>query len=225
MQNAPVQAIDFWGALQLVCLALFAAINLARTVSLVFCHRVNPIKIRLRKRGAMGLVELSLVLNVALWAAVVVARVLAPSVWSGRVFFGSVLWNLRLTRAIGLVLIVTAFAILVLAQIALGNAWRLGIDQENPGDLVTDGIYAFTRNPIYLFFDLYFVGTFLLHGTLFFAFSAAFTLLNLHYQIVQEERHLSALFGADYPGYCARTARYWSSSWAPFKEQVGTDVH
>jgi hypothetical protein len=67
---------------------------------------------------------------------------------------------------------------------------------------------------INLFFDLYFVGTFLLNGTMFFALSAVFTVLNLHWQTLQEERHLSRRFGADYGAYRVRTARYWTGPWA-----------
>ncbi len=48
---------------------------------------------------------------------------------------------------------------------SIGNLWRLGIDEKYPGKLVTKGIYAFTRNPIYLFFHLYFLGTFFLRDS------------------------------------------------------------
>lgn len=209
-----MRSIGFWSVFQLVCLALFFAINVGRTLSLVLRHNVNPIKLRVNKRGALGLVELSLVANVTIWATVVVLNAVAPGALSGSWLLSTILLDLGAARWVGLTLIVLAFVILVLAQVALGKAWRLGIDEENPGELVTDGIYAFTRNPIYLFFDLYLTGTFLLNGALFFALSAAFTVLNLHYQVLSEERHLSRLFGAEYAVYCSRTARYWNGPWA-----------
>jgi protein-S-isoprenylcysteine O-methyltransferase Ste14 len=169
---------------------------------------VNPIKLRANKRGAQGLVELSLFVNVNIWAAVVVVRAVAPGVFPAALLWSPVLPDSRAARYAGLVCVVSAFVILILAQITLGRSWRLGIDDENPGELVTRGIYALSRNPIYSFFDLYFLGTFLLNGTLFFALSAVFTVLNLHYQILSEEKHLASLFGADYHAYCARVARY-----------------
>jgi protein-S-isoprenylcysteine O-methyltransferase Ste14 len=200
--------MGFWSIFQLACLGLFLAINGARTVSLLVRHKVNPIKLRVNKRGALGLVELSLFVNVNLWAAAVVTWAVSPEVLSRSLLFSPVLPSLRVATYAGLVLVVLAFVVLVLAQFALGKAWRLGIDEEGPGELVTSGIYAMSRNPIYLFFDLYFLGTFLLNRTLFFAFSALFTMLNLHYQILSEERYLADLFGAHYHAYCAHTARY-----------------
>ena len=204
-----MRSIGFWGVFQLVCLALFLGITAGRTLSLLIRYRVNPIKLRVNKRGAQGLLELSLFVNVNLWAAAVVVQAVAPRLLAGSWLFGALFSVSSVSRCVGLGFVVLAFLILVLAQIALGRAWRLGIDEENPGELVTDGIYALCRNPIYLFFDMYFVGTFLLNSARFFAFSAVFTVLNLHYQILSEEQHLAKLFGSDYYAYCARTARYW----------------
>jgi protein-S-isoprenylcysteine O-methyltransferase Ste14 len=73
---------------------------------------------------------------------------------------------------------------------------------------VTTGIYFYSRNPIYLFFDLYFLGTFFINGSLFFLLTAVLGALNLHYQILQEERFLADTYGAVYKAYRARTARY-----------------
>jgi protein-S-isoprenylcysteine O-methyltransferase Ste14 len=203
-----MHSVGFWSLFQLACLGLFLAINGGRAMSLLVRHKVNPIKLRVNKRGTLGLVELSLFVNVNLWAAAVVIWSVAPEILSESLLFDPVLPSSRLARFAGLVLVVSAFVILVFAQFALGKAWRLGIDEENPGELVTGGIYALSRNPIYSFFDLYFLGTFLLNGTVFFALSAVFTVLNLHCQILSEERYLGNRFGAQYHAYCARTARY-----------------
>jgi len=204
-----MQSFGFWDVLQLAFLALFLSISGGRTISLLVRHRLNPIRLGARQKGMQGLAELALFANVNLWGAAVVVSAVAPGVFSRLWFLGALLLPVRVTRWLGLTLIVLAFVLLILGQIALGSAWRLGIDEQHPGQLVTDGIYAFTRNPIYLFFDLYFVGTFLINGALFFALSAAFTVLNLHFQVLSEERHLERLHGADYRAYCACTARYW----------------
>jgi protein-S-isoprenylcysteine O-methyltransferase Ste14 len=203
-----MQSIGFWGLFQLVGLGLFLATKAGLAVGLRVRYKVNPIKLRARKLGLQGLIELSMFAHVALWATVVVIRTVAPGVLSGSWLFSTWVLFSRAARAAGLLAVVLAFAILIPAQISLGAAWRLGIDEETPGELVTAGIYAFSRNPIYLFFDLYFLGTFLLNGTLFFGLSALFTWLNLHYQILGEERHLADLFGSDYLAYCEHTPRY-----------------
>ena len=40
-------------------------------------------------------------------------------------------------------------AITVVAQFAMGDAWRIGVDQTERTDLVTHGPFSIVRNPIY----------------------------------------------------------------------------
>lgn len=99
-------------------------------------------------------------------------------------------------------------AIFAQAMRDLGASWRLGIDEKRPGRLVTGGIYAFSRHPIYLFFNLYFLGTFLVNGTLIFLLFALLMAGTLHLQILNEEAFLLRTYGTAYRTYCLRTARY-----------------
>jgi len=105
-------------------------------------------------------------------------------------------------------MIILGLGIFLVAQATLGDSWRLGIDERHPGALVTHGIYRLSRNPLYLFFNLYFWGTFLLNGTGMFAIFAVLVTANLHYQILQEERFLAQVHGEPYRAYRARVGRY-----------------
>ncbi len=111
-------------------------------------------------------------------------------------------------KAAGALLLATAVVIYGLALWAFGNSWRLGIDRQSPGSLVTTGIFAWTRNPIYVAFDLVAVGTFLLQGRLIFLVLAAILVLMLHKMICREERFLRERYGEAYREYCARVGRY-----------------
>ncbi len=92
----------------------------------------------------------------------------------------------------------------------LGESWRLGIDRTQPGPLVTGGIYGWTRHPIYVAFDLLFVGTFLtLHRLAFLVLTLIMAPL-LHTMMRREERFLAGLYGAAYQDYCSRVGRYFS---------------
>ena len=105
------------------------------------------------------------------------------------------------------------FAAILLYGVAvrrLGKSWRLGIDRVNPGPLVTDGVYGWTRHPIYVAFDLLFVGTFLVLGRLIFLLLALAWLPLLHTFMRREERFLSHLYGESYRIYCDRVGRYFS---------------
>ena len=200
--------ITFFGGFQLLALAVFLILVVGRTVRLRFRRKVNPIALGLGSKGKLGLMEILLFAGVNLWAVAVVLCALSveqpPFAW----VCGLRLVDALPAKLLGIALILCAFVLFVLALSALGNSWRLGLDEKHPGRLVTTGIYAYSRNPIYLFFDLYFLGTLLLNGNLFFLIMAVLVALNLHYQILQEERFLSSVHGAAYEAYCARTARY-----------------
>jgi protein-S-isoprenylcysteine O-methyltransferase Ste14 len=201
-------SITFLGGFQLLALALFLILVVGRTMHLLIRAKINPITLGLGSKGKTGLMEVLLFAGVNLWAVVVVLCALSiewpPLVWTCRVR----LVDAMPAKLLGVAMILCAFTIFVLALRALGNSWRLGIDEDHPGQLVITGIYAYSRNPIYLFFDLYLLGTFLINGSLFFLLMTVLVALNLHYQILQEERFLARAHGAAYEAYCAKTARY-----------------
>lgn len=52
-------------------------------------------------------------------------------------------------NVIGLVLGIGGIALTFGAQLAMGDAWRIGVDPEERTELVTDGPFGLVRNPIY----------------------------------------------------------------------------
>jgi len=207
MRFAPTlsQLLDY---LQAACLGLFLLIVLERTVSIRLKSKVNPIRLRIGRDGVQHSIVFLLFLGVNLWAAMV----LIYALHIGHGFLPPLLGRPQIPaigiKLFGLALVLLGFAIFLLSLASLGSSWRLGIDENNPGELVTSGVYSLSRNPIYVFFDLYFAGTFLLNGALIFALLAIFIGLTLHLQILQEERFLLRVFGQEYRVYRARTGRY-----------------
>jgi protein-S-isoprenylcysteine O-methyltransferase Ste14 len=117
------------------------------------------------------------------------------------------LFDSTLGTAAGLGLTLVAALVNLLAAFALGAEWRMGV--ARPARLVTGGIYAFSRNPTYLFFGLWFWAAFLVHPTaLFLAAAVAGTLL-FHFQALAEERFLAAQFGDEYRDYRGIVSRYF----------------
>ena len=99
-------------------------------------------------------------------------------------------------------------AIFLLSAWCMKDSWRAGIPDKDKTELVTTGIYRFSRNPAFLGFDLMYIGVLLLYGNLLtFGFSV-FAIVMLHLQILQEERYLAETFGAPYQAYCRHVFRY-----------------
>lgn len=90
----------------------------------------------------------------------------------------------------------------------MGDSWRIGIDRGAPGALVTDGIFAWSRNPIYLGFELGVIGTFLIQGRLIFLVITLVLMGVLSALIRREERFLTRSYGDAYREYQSRVGRY-----------------
>ena len=98
--------------------------------------------------------------------------------------------------------------IFLISVLCMKDSWRAGVPDRDRTELVTDGIYAFSRNPAFLGFDLQYVGVLLMFCNLLTASFTVFAVSMLHLQILQEERYLTAAFGAEYLKYRHQVLRY-----------------
>ncbi len=98
--------------------------------------------------------------------------------------------------------------IFLISVLCMKDSWRAGIPGEDKTKLITDGIYAYSRNPAFLGFDLQYIGVLLMFCNLLTAAFTVFAVTMLHFQILQEERYLTAAFGAEYLEYRHRVFRY-----------------
>ena len=98
--------------------------------------------------------------------------------------------------------------IFLLSVLCMRDSWRAGIPDKDKTELVTTGIYRFSRNPAFLGFDLMYAGVLLLYGNLLTLVFSVFAIVMLHLQILQEERYLVNTFGTPYQDYCRHVSRY-----------------
>ena len=98
--------------------------------------------------------------------------------------------------------------IFLISVLCMKDSWRAGIPDRDRTELVTDGIYAFSRNPAFLGFDLQYIGVLLMFCNLLTATFTVFAVSMLHLQILQEERYLTAAFGPEYLQYRRHVLRY-----------------
>ena len=88
------------------------------------------------------------------------------------------------------------------------DSWRAGIPDKDKTELVTTGIYRYSRNPAFLGFDFMYIGVLLMYGNLLTLAFSVFAMVMLHLQILQEERYLENIFGAAYTAYKKQVFRY-----------------
>ena len=100
------------------------------------------------------------------------------------------------------------YGIFLLSVLTMRDSWRAGIPERDGTELVTGGLYAFSRNPAFLGFDLMYLRVFLLFANWLSGLCSAFAVLTLHLQILQEERYLEGVFGEPYRAYRTRVFRY-----------------
>ena len=80
-----------------------------------------------------------------------------------------------------------------------------------PEKLVTEGPYAWCRNPMYLGHFIFVLGLALLFQSLFAVALLIVTVVILQRHVIQDEKRLRELFGAGYEAYAARVKR-----WIPY---------
>jgi protein-S-isoprenylcysteine O-methyltransferase Ste14 len=109
---------------------------------------------------------------------------------------------------LGAALMLAGLGVYVAGLGAFGDSWRLGIDREKAGALVTTGIFAWSRNPIYLALNLLLFGSFAIQGRALFALLAVLVAALLHTLILREERFLESHYGDAYHTYRTHVPRY-----------------
>ncbi len=112
-------------------------------------------------------------------------------------------------RCLGVVLAVIGDVVFVISVLTMRDSWRAGVAENDKTELVTDGIYQYSRNPAFLGFDLVYIGILLMfYNTVLFEITLLVILL-LHLQIVNvEEDFLIATFGQEYVDYRKKVRRY-----------------
>lgn len=134
----------------------------------------------------------------------------------GAVQLGEVLdwprWRIPGGRVLGACLILAGIGVYAYCS---GLFSRLGrgtpVPLEPPKQLVIEGLYRFSRNPMYVAQVAYLIGLFLYRGELSLALYAAIFAVAIHASVVRtEEPELRARFGEDYVRYMQAVPRWLS---------------
>jgi len=199
--------MTFFDYLQISIGVILLGVVATKAIYLRAVTGINPIVIG-RGKGAWRIVEILSLGSLLLW----ITEATLHALHSGYDIFPQkvnvAFLNAAAVKIVGLALVSLGLITFILAFLSFGNSWRIGIDRQKPGTLVTKGIFSISRNPIYLAFDLLSFGMFLMNGTWFFLIFASLAALACHFQILREEEFLRRQYGQDFAEYCRRTARY-----------------
>jgi len=109
---------------------------------------------------------------------------------------------------VGVFFCLAGLSLLLWSLVSFGQSFRVGIDAEHPDKLITSGVFAFSRNPIYVAFALILLGQFLIFPNwILLVYLGAGTWL-FHRQVLREEDYLQKHYGREYLEYCNRVRRY-----------------
>jgi protein-S-isoprenylcysteine O-methyltransferase Ste14 len=142
----------------------------------------------------------------ALIFSVCVLRALFPSIDQ---YLGFIAWLQNSTIvALGIIMLTVSFAVVAAMHIKMDTRWRSGIDVEGPQKIMRDGLYQYTRHPMFLFVGVAQLG-------FFFAMPSIFTLIcliigwwALSRQASAEEKHLLQLFPTQYSEYSLQVRKW-----------------
>lgn len=112
-------------------------------------------------------------------------------------------------ESLGVVIAAIGIALTFLAQVTMGESWRIGVDSSESTELVTSGVFAIVRNPIFSAMVLVSIGLVMAVPTPL-AVPLPFVLflaLELQVRLV-EEPYLVQVHGARYRDWASRTGRF-----------------
>jgi protein-S-isoprenylcysteine O-methyltransferase Ste14 len=109
---------------------------------------------------------------------------------------------------IGVLFCIVGLATLLWSLISFGRSFRIGIDTDRPDALIVNGIFALSRNPIYVAFAMILFGEFLIFANWISLIYLVAAMALMHRQVLREEAYLKAHYGPAYEQYCGRVRRY-----------------
>ncbi|MDT0581501.1 methyltransferase family protein [Brumicola blandensis] len=112
-------------------------------------------------------------------------------------------------QVLGLAVGTCGILVTILSQIQMGDSWRIGVDQKETTTLITHGIYARSRNPIYFGILLFWVGLCLTFPHLLLWACALICWICIELIVRKiEEPYLIKVHGDTFDKYVSETNRY-----------------
>ena len=111
-------------------------------------------------------------------------------------------------KSIGLLLLILSFIWTSIAQYQMSSSWRIGIDYEEKTNLISHGLFKYSRNPIFLGVLISYLGTFLIIPNIL-SFSILLVIfVSIQTQVRLEEEYLKDIHHEIYVDYKGKVRRW-----------------
>lgn len=110
---------------------------------------------------------------------------------------------------VGVFFCLAGLSLMLWSLVSFGQSFRVGIDTDHPDKLITTGVFAFSRNPIYVAFAFILLGQFLIFSNWILLLYICAAIWLFHRQVLREEDYLKKHYGREYSEYCSRVRRYF----------------
>ncbi len=110
--------------------------------------------------------------------------------------------------SIGLLLFLMSIILCWIFSAQLKGSWRVGVHEDQKTTLITDGVYAYVRNP---YFDSYFImylSLILIRPSIVLIILVILAIIVFNRMVLKEEAYLLKTHGSEYEKYKAKTGRY-----------------
>jgi len=190
--------VNFWDLYVLVIIVIYLTAFFIRNVK-----TYRSVKISIR--GRSGKLTLSLAISMLIYL-ITLTNLLIPKLQNraGKI----TILETPFLKYTGYTFIFIALVIGLMALYEMRNSWRVGIRHDQKTELVTSGIYALSRNPYFLSYDILFIGIFLIYPSLTLLVLITALMIVFHQMIKEEELYLENIQGDDYLAYKKKVGRY-----------------
>jgi len=110
--------------------------------------------------------------------------------------------------SLGSILLIFCLALIIHSQNQMKSSWRIEIDSSNKAELITEGIFKYSRNPIFLALRASYFAMFLIIPCPYSLFVFLMGDICFQLQVRKEEQYLQDIYGEEYRNYSSHVRRW-----------------
>ena len=166
---------------------------------------INPFK-KMGQKGAAGFNEKVLIFGASFIPVVAIVYAFFENIYP--YFIPINYLDIPFLKNMGIVLSFGGLAFAFIGQLQMGNAWRTGIDEKIKTELITHGLFKYSRNPIYLGLLISILGFFLMAPNALSLCCLVLAYPSVEIKIRFEEEHMEKMHSVEFEKYKKKVRRW-----------------